>query len=668
MELSILEERFPRAFYFRATESVEHYDGYAEWAAEFDRLQGVQGKALAEEKSDRTLKHIRAYTRFKREHPRKMVLLHFNGNARDPGYQTDEFFAGHWLYTNGATILCDVPAGHYGACELEVSDVDLFTLYTGRFFDRGEDIGLCDLDADGRPDWRRCEQVQLVDIDRERSTITVRRACHGTRPIGFRAGRAYAAAHVIEGPWNGRQNNLMWFYNYSTHCPRDEQGRTCGDVLAEWLVRTFGPEGPLAEYDGLEFDVLFSSLHNHPYYYLQDIGPDKKKQPDCNADGIADMGVFDGVDTYGVGVVAMCRRLREQMGEERLILADAGWWHGQRSFGLLNGIESEGLEVDEEGHAQWGHMLNTHLYWNAQARKPALSYFMMARRQKHMTDGAWRIGMAAAVLSGSAISVNTRPNAPAGDRPNDWDEIVKGREGQVGWLGRPLGPVVRLALSGEDLLGGLGDPPQADLLDRLTLENAEAEMQADALLLRGCQPVRRMGMHMRGIEPGGPDLVVALRARGEPMSDYPREGRRLVFLTAMQGGEPVVRMSHKWGTRVRRHGYFLDDDFLNVFVYNDLPAGELSLCFEFEGFEPVRVDELRLIAQPDACYREFEHGVVLVNPSKAPYTFRLASLFPGRRLRRLHGHPEQYPEINTGEPVGEEVTLPVHDALFLAEA
>lgn len=48
------------------------------------------------------------------------------------------------------------------------------------------------------------------------------------------------------------------------------------------------------------------------------------------------------------------------------------------------------------------------------------------------------------------------------------------------------------------------------------------------------------------------------------------------------------------------------------------------------------------------------------------FSFEVASLFPGRRFRRLVGRPGQSPEINTGEPVGDRVTLPVHDALFLA--
>jgi hypothetical protein len=673
--LSILDDRFPKAFYFRITEGVEQYDGYAEWAREFDRLQGIQGKALAEEKSDRNLRHVRAYTRFKREHPEQMVILHFNGNARDPGYETGDFFAGHWLYTNGAAVLSDIPDDHNGVSEVRVSDTSLFTLYTGRFFDRGEDIGICDLDDDGKPDWRRSEQVQLVGIDPDRGTITVRRGCHGTRPIGFEAGKAYLAPHIVEGPWNGPQNNLMWFYNYSTHCPRDEQGRTCADVLADWLARTFGPTGPLAEYDGLEFDVLFASLYNHPYRYLQATDYEGRKTPDCDGDGVGDMGIFDGVDTYGVGVIEFCRDLRQKMGDDRLILADAGWWHGQRSFDLLNGIESEGMELDEQGHCAWGHMLNTHRHWNHRGRNPKLSYLMLTRRTPTPTDGAWRIGMAVAAMAGSANAVSNRPGAhkrfggPAGDTPDDWDELCNAGQAGPGWLGAPTGELIRLATREPDLLDGAGSPPGEALRGRIASNDADVSLADGALVATGrggpAGSEGRMTVRLTGVNPGGADLLVMMRAHGEPMPGYPVEGQRLVWLTATRDGQPVVQGEHRFGTKVRRHAYLSDDGYVNAWYYNDLPAGPMDLSFEFEGVAPMRIEELRLFGAVDACVREFEHGAIVANPSKRPYSFDMAALFPGRRFRRIKGRANQCPDVNTGEPVGETLTLPTHDALFL---
>jgi hypothetical protein len=318
------------------------------------------------------------------------------------------------------------------------------------------------------------------------------------------------------------------------------------------------------------------------------------------------------------------------------------------------------MEVDEDGHAQWGHMLNTHLYWNYQSREPNLNYYMLARRQSHMTDGTWRIGMAAAQLAGSANAVTTRPSAPAGERPNDWDEITNAGQGP-GWLGAPKGDLVRMGLDEEDILGGIDE----DLLERIAMENGEVEIADGCIRLEGDESKRRFFMNVQDVEFEGRDLIVTLHATGEKMAGYPEEGKRLAWLTHMQGGEPISDAG-AWGTHQRRHSYFLDDDYVTVFYYPDMPEeGAVDLKFEFEGSEPVSIDELRIIPAVDACYREFENGVVLVNPGKQPYTFNLAELFPGRRFHRIAGRPDQCPEINTGEPVGDTVELPVHDALFL---
>ena len=669
-KLDILANRFPKAHYFRSTEGVNQYENYAEWAAEFDALQGVQGKALAEEKSDRNLKHIRYYSRFKADHPEQMVLLHFNGNARDPEFETGDFFAGHWLYTNGAKVLSDVPDDFNGVHEVQVSDTNIFTLWTGRFFDRGEDLGLCDLDADGKPDWSRSEQVQLVGIDHEKQTISIRRGCHGTRPIGFAAEKSYIAPHIVEGPWNGRQNNLMWFYNYSTRCPRDAQGRTCADVLADWLTHTFGPEGLLAAFDGLEFDVLFSSLYNHPYYYLQGIKPHGHKQADCDADGVGDTGIFDGVDTYGVGVLELCRKLRSQMGQDKLILADAGWWHGQRSFHLLNGIESEGLEIDDDGHCQWGHALNTHLYWNANSREPVLNYILLTKRHPKMTDGATRIAMAIAVLSGSAIAVGTRTcgrkklAGPAGATPEDWDELVNAGQDGPGWLGEPLGPMVRPVMDTPDLLEADGDTPGQALMDRVEMIAGQASIDGQSLKLT-TDPNGKINMRLRGLAPDGPNLVVAMNARGRNIEAYPAEGHRLMYLTATREGRAVVDEEIRFGTKKRRHAYFVDGSFTNTWSYNDLPSGPIDLDWQFEGDGPVWIDRLRAWAGIDVGYREFQNGLVVVNPSKQPCTLEMHKWFPDRKFRRIQGRPGQCPDANNGQPVSEKLELPVHDALFL---
>ena len=140
------------------------------------------------------------------------MLLHYNNEGRDPRDGGEKFFAGHWIYYNGSRITADVPA-QAGETEIAVADPQFFRLDIGPDSNRrptagspplhlyADDIGLCMLDATGKPDWSRSEQLQLVSIDAQRKTIRVRRGCYKTQPQAFPAGHAYAAAHVTQGPY-----------------------------------------------------------------------------------------------------------------------------------------------------------------------------------------------------------------------------------------------------------------------------------------------------------------------------------------------------------------------------------------------------------------------------------------------------------------------------------
>jgi len=166
-KLKILDNEYPRVFFFRQSEGVaaQKNVSYEDWEKTFERLMGIEGKVLDEEIIGRSIRNIDFFTRFKERHSEQLVLLHFNGNARDPLYESDRFFAGHWLYFNGAKILSDVPA-EQGETDIHVENPNLFKVNMGRYRDRNEDIGLCMLDADGKPNWNQSEQVQLISIDR----------------------------------------------------------------------------------------------------------------------------------------------------------------------------------------------------------------------------------------------------------------------------------------------------------------------------------------------------------------------------------------------------------------------------------------------------------------------------------------------------------------------
>ncbi|MHC4116272.1 MAG: hypothetical protein ACYSWO_02070 [Planctomycetota bacterium] len=641
--LRVLSDGYPRVFFFRQVEGMPARMGvtYEQWENTFDRLMGIEGKALDEEIPGRSLKNIEFFTRFKQRHPDQLVLLHFNGNARDPRWESDKFFAGHWIYFNGAKILSDIPA-EQGETDIRVDKPNLFKVNMGRYRSRNEDIGLCVLDADGKPDWHKSEQVQLISVDVKAKTIRVRRGCFGTKPRAFKAGSSYAAAHATEGPW-GSRNNLLWYYNYSTRCPRDKQGRTCSDVLVDHLDELFGPDGALAAFDGLEFDVLKWRCG----------GGRGARGLDCDADGKPDAGLHGGFNAYGAGVVEFCRRLRAKLGDETLILADGMHEGSQRAFGILNGIESEGWpHLRDHEIKDWSGGLNRHFFWNANSSSPVANYinhkFNVPTgkpgivKHPNIPFSRHRLVFAVGIFTDSAMCYSFAPPTQRGAPLGIWDEFRMGTENKLGWLGKPLGPAVRMATRKPDLLKGRINPTG----DGVRFERGSAGLKVTATSPKA----REIRFSLTGVPCEGPDLFVSLTGRGGAMKGYPMEVARMMYVAAG---------SQRFMTWVN------DKDFDSTFYFSKITSNSIDLEFVIEGSESLWISNVRAHAHPDAIYREFENGLVLANPSPRPYVFELSKLVPGKSFRRLRGSSRQDTIANNGSMVADKLELGPKEGLFL---
>ncbi len=791
--LPLLTAEEPRAFFFRASEGQARAGRatFENWQKTFGQLDGIMGKTLDEEVPGTQKPNIPFFTRFKQAHPKQAVLLHFNGNARDPRWERGEFFAGHWIYFNGCRVTADLQPGE---AVIAVEDPTLFRVNMGRYGDKNDDLGLCVLGADGKPDWTQSEQLELLAVDAKAKTLRVRRGAFGAAPRAFAAGKAYIAAHATEGPW-GKKSNLLWFYNYSTACPRDAKGRTCADVLIADLARRFLPGGALASFDGLEFDVL--NFHPH--------GGGRGRAADCDADGKPD----SGINTYGIGVFEFCRKLREKLGDNRLIMADGASPHSQRSFGVLNGIESEGWPVLTDLEiVDWSGGMNRHQFWRRNAAAPALNYINHKFTERSTKPGevvtmvetplsTTRLVMAAGLFTDSAFTYCIMPPGTKRAGVGIYDELCMGAANRLHWLGKPLAPPVHLALRSPDLLGGksaqrLRRDASGFTLPSLTLPEGDlfvhVRMKADPmkgypaaiprLAWLGWQhagdlmqkPPLATGMTLSGQkdEPLRPEVganfhiiekaVVAGEShcayavhppfRGvkgsifwETEASIPTDKPRLTFFSALTDkakgksdgvgikvevrrdnkAEAVFSVHHRekqwvarsadlsrWAGQTVRLRFTVDPGpanntvadhtfigdvriesgaatkpdkldltpsrvmtwagnqwFESGFYFRNLGPGVVNLALEVEGSEPVHIENLTAHSNADAIVRDYEHGIVLANPSARPYTFDVATRFPGAKLRRLQGSPNQDPKTNDGSAVGASVTVGPRDALFL---
>jgi len=648
-QLKIFSPDQPVSFFFRDTEATaaRHTLTYEEWSARYSRLAGVMGKMLDEEVLGRSAAQP-YYRRFKVEHPDQAVLLHANGDFRNPLADNRAYHAGHWLYYNGARVL-DAVAGSGDEITVRVSDVTPFNLTPYRVNPKlPDDVGLCGLTVDGKPDWNRAEQTRLIAIDAKQGTITLKRGLYGSARQTFAAGQAYVAAHVAQ-TWG--TTNKLWQFNLSTTCPRDAEGRGAADIWSSELITSMKPGGALDYLDGLEFDVPF----------IRPVTLGRNRQADCDADGRADDGVVAGKPVYALGVDQFYRTLRAAL-PDRLIMADVGE-RAQRSTATLNGVETEGWpHLRDTNFEFWSAGLNEQAFWHARARAPIFTYGLLkfrdggsAQTESEVPLSSVRLALAGPVLVGSAVPIGYA--TPAGAN-GVWDELVGGTLGKAGWLGRAVAPVRHLALESPDLLRAENLVKRLSSNDAVIRAGANGGITARARDAKAAQfTVRLAGLSHQAAG----DLVVSLTATAEHMPDYGSDFYRLLAVDIV----PTGGTSRRGRSDPAPTSPVAGEAFQSFFYQRNVPAGDVDVVIVAEGAQAIGIEAMAIHAASDCMVREFEHGVILANPSFAPRAFVLATLFPGKSFHRLTATAAQDAKTNDGSRVAGVVTLPPKDALFL---
>ena len=664
----ILDSGYPRAGYFRTSEwtAANSKSGftYAKWEAEHALLGGIYGKVLGEEsvgteeKDKEGLTKLDYFNRYKNRFPDKLVLLHFNGNARMPVCRPGALFAGHWLYYAPARVLSAIPATS-DATTIRVASVAPLSLTEGRYGQNGTDICLVRI-RNGSVDWTHIEQATVTAIDKAAGAITIRRGQYGTVPLDFRAGAAFAFPHASEGPFGpkGQKPPLLWKYNYSLDAPRDARGRILADTLSDEIAGLFAADGKLRLFDGLEFDAM--SDHPKP----EGTAARKKIDFDFNADGAAEDGLRYGLSRYGLGARRFLEELRRKMGPGKIIMADIG----QRGFGILNGVESEGFPRSQWfDFVLWSERMNKMDYWTRHSASPAFSLIagkFEAEEGMNPKDpagfvplSAIRLQIAASALCGAAYFPFYKPN-PESKNLTIWDELVMGQTRRTGWLGMPVADTVYLS---ERLPSAIG----AGWPKKLSSESATIKPQGKGAVIAG-KGTGDIAFTLSGTPYKNNAIFVTMTVRAAPRKGAPAEYARLMTVAC---GQKVKTWRKQ---ELALDAYVGAEPFTARFYFSKnryeikSPGDPCDLLFTVEGPEPVYVESIEIRNEPDVAYREFQNGLVLANPSDRSFTFDLQSLFPDKSFTRLTATDGQDQSVNNGKPAGKMVTVPGRDALFLS--
>ena len=643
---AVLTGGFPRVLGFRHSERLVPLNSYEVWADFFAPFSGIIGKALQEERTEISgPQTVEYFNRFKQQYPEKLVLLHHNGRARRPSFETDGWSAGWWLYREGSVLEASADPEDTA---LRVRSTTNFKLRADMEGHIGDDLVIAPMGADSRPDFTKAEHVRLSEIDATAKTLTVQRAQYGSEALSFPSG-AYLGRHVYAGPWSA-VDERVWLYNFSTTCPRDTSGRRVVDALLEQLASWFAADGVLSSFDGIQLDVFQLTMED-------------RKGVDADCDGRADLAIQGKVDTYLQGQIEFTKGLRQILGSSRYLITD-GAVGQQPDTAAVNGIELEGFpKYDDYEITRWSQALTELDFWRRRGAQPRLSYplFKFAPPNDYpVSFSRFRLALAGALATNSAVSWYNEPGGSTTDQPNNvviYDEFIGGSLAKAGWLGAPRAETIHLAERTADVLAGDGVSWPNAFVSTFTAPDVQFAVQSatnPVLVVSRAQTVDTLTFSIPDIELDGPDVVLALDMLGAKRAAYAATiGRKCTIRVSGSGGElsQMVTVPTTW--------------FHVVLGFHGVGPGPLEVTISIDGDTALKMRGLRVFASPDAIARGFAGGAVFANPSKHDVTFDVAALFPRRRFTRIVGSIDQDPDTNDGSRVGATLTLGSLDALVV---
>jgi hypothetical protein len=273
--------------------------------------------------------------------------------------------------------------------------------------------------------------------------------------------RAILVQHAVGQAGDARN----WKFNLSPTCPRDANRRTMNEVAFNWLMSNLQNDA-----DGRQVNVRVDGiLFDATFHYLL-----KSKNADVNNDLVVDHGMGSGgTNLWGTGMDRFYASVRARLPNKIIV----GGTQATRGFASLSGTQMEGWPVSgdfKSAHPNYSGidaLLSTYsfyldnndgpAYTETLNKTPTRLYPTHGAHPRPTSNAGFRFSFGMALLDdGFYGQMNTE------QYPDPWwDEyavdVVRGsptfghaiasnphNESRIrlhkGWMGRPLGPRVRL--------------------------------------------------------------------------------------------------------------------------------------------------------------------------------------------------------------------------------
>lgn len=523
------------------------------------------------------------------------------------------------------------------------------------------------LNDQGKPDWDHAEYVTLEDI--VNGKLKVQRGQWGSKPLSFQAGKAVVAAPMMF--WT-----RQWQLNLSLDSPRGGPGNL---TAAEWFARELANKVRESNADGIELDVgrwTWGFPAAHPM--------------DSNNDLMPDYGYHNGINSFGLGGRVLFRELRKQLGPDKIIQVDSNdAAYGVRGWRDLNGVQLESFPGVNDFKRFSEAFLHLRLWVENAEIKPRFSYAFTKTPttvfenaylpNNESTDFRFRVGFAVACLVGmphAFASLSHDEFDPANPTVKNrkaeqrfgifaWDEYHAGDLNNWQWLGRPLG-AAQQHFNDLKPINLLANVKWQWKRDQGFIANSQSSNGVFATNIQyipeGVLPHNLwFGVRLEPQVTGLMNLVanteytLEFEARGNDGWNYAGQVFDRVPRMIAIGGAIATRnkkplsllVDSQW--RTYRISFIANDSGMNTPIFGmseQIGAAEIRNIKLYQG-------------SAERWSREFENGLVLLNMSQHPWQFPIEKGV----YKRLKG--KQVPTINNGSLVEDEVTVPVHDAVFL---
>lgn len=636
---TVFTDNFPKIVSFRGEYAKPYNDSYAQWEDGNLPSDGVIKKYGNWDEMHKVNLLTQEWAEtFQENYPEALMQLHWNmrSHRNDQPGSSDRYFPGHWLSFPGSHLSVSISNTSTSIVVDDLTPFNRISKNTGTF--KNPVLLLVELDAQGNRLWDNYEFIEMTEINESDNTILVKRA------QALSTARSFAKGVYVAPMCTRLSNPGLFDYNWSNLCPKDANGKQASDIVLDELKDLMLNGGDLQHLNGICFDVL----QWHP----------RESTVDTNNDGIADGGIINGVNHFREGALTMQEEIRAALGDECILTSDSYETINQRATHLFNGMESEGLVAHNDAFRGIAKTINIYSFWEEFCTAGNRFNYIVSKINNQIdisnTDNYRRLCLGTATCLGVSMTrpVNLEP----------FDEQMAGSEQTVNWLGAPVGDMLRLAKQQPDLINNKGIEFPSDFINNITSNNCNISKQNGLIKVVGNSndATKNMSITFNNLDFGeaGKDAVMYFEIKSNGSSSIPR----IVYAEA--GNLPELENTSKENDMYNElWGYYTNSDYALISLYYRQAGGLQNITLTFEGQDDVNIRQITIHQSPQLLAREFENGIVLVNPSLNTQTFNLNELFPGNTFRKLKGF--SHPVYNDGSSIENTVEVAATNALFI---